>query len=499
MTQASSTLPDPSGELSPQNPDRNLDSDLDSDDLAADSNPPEPGFAEPGTSVAQADDADDPSDVASRARRRRRLPSLSSAASTFAALGIRNYRIYFFGALLSNIGTWMQRVAQDWLVLELSHGSGFAVGLTTALQFLPMLLMTPYGGVIADRFDKRTILRITQTWMALSAGALGIMAVTGVAQVWEVFLLAFVFGMGTAFDNPARQAFVSEVVGRDRLPNAIGLNSTSFNAARLIGPAVAGLVIAGFGTGWAILANAVSYLSMIVAITLIDPRRLQKFDRPPRAKRQIREGFAYIRQRGDIMLVMGTVFFIGTFGLNFQMTSALMAQQTFHKGAGQYGILGTIMAIGSLIGSLIGARRKTKPRIRFVIMMALIFAAIEIIVGMMPTFWSYAALLPFMGLASLLTLNSANMSVQMGVDPKLRGRVMAIYMMLMQGGTPLGSTFLGWVGQVFGARWTLIGGGGLALIGVLASAAILSRRGGFRVTPEVTLRPLHLGLRTHAR
>ncbi|QGN33646.1 MFS transporter [Microlunatus sp. Gsoil 973] len=426
------------------------------------------------------------------------MPSLGSAA-TFAALGIRNYRIYFFGAMISNVGTWMQRVAQDWLVLELSHGSGFAVGVTTALQFLPMLLITPYGGVIADRFDKRTILRLTQTWMALTAGVLGLLTVLGVAQVWEVFLLAFVFGMGTAFDNPARQAFVSEVVGRDRLPNAIGLNSASFNAARLIGPAAAGLVIAAFGSGWAILANAISYLSFIVAIFLIDPRRLQRIDRPPRAKRQIREGLAYIRGRGDIMLVLGTVFFIGTFGLNFQMTSALMAQQTFHKGPGQYGILGTIMAVGSLAGALIGARRKTAPRIRFVIGMAMIFATIEIIVGLMPTFWSYAAILPFMGLASLLTLNSANMSVQMGVDPQLRGRVMAIYMMLMQGGTPLGSTLLGWVGQAFGARWTLIGGGGLALLGVLVSAAVLSRRGGVQVRPELTLHPPHLSLRTRVR
>jgi MFS family permease len=497
VTKASWTLPDPTTQ---QQSTQTIGASASSpSDLRADPNPPEPGFAEPGTSVAQADESI-PDDVESRrARRRRRLPSFSSAASTFAALGIRNYRIYFFGALFSNVGTWMQRVAQDWLVLELSHGSGFAVGLTTALQFLPMLLITPYGGVIADRFDKRTILRLTQTWMALSAGVLGLLAILGVAQTWQVFLLAFIFGIGTAFDNPARQAFVSEVVGRDRLPNAIGLNSASFNAARIVGPAVAGLVIAVFGSGWAILANAISYLSFIIAITLIDPRRLQKIARAERAKRQIREGIAYIRGRADIMLVLGTVFFIGTFGLNFQMTSALMAQQTFHRGAGQYGILGTIMAVGSLTGALIGARRRSAPRIRFVIGMALVFAAIEIIVGLMPTFWTYAAILPFMGLASLLTLNAANMTVQMGVDPQLRGRVMAIYMMLMQGGTPVGSTFLGWVGQAFGARWTLIGGGGLALVGVLLSAAVLSRRTGVEVRPEFSLRPLQLRLRTRAR
>lgn len=424
---------------------------------------------------------------------------LSSVASTFDALRIRNYRVYFTGALLSNVGTWMQRVAQDWLVLELSHGSGLAVGITTALQFLPMLLITPYGGLIADRFDKRTILRITQSWMAASAGLLGLLAVLGVAQTWHVFGLALIFGIGTAFDNPARQAFVSEIVDREHMPNAIGLNSASFNAARIVGPAVAGLVIAGVGTGWAILANAISYLSFIIALAIIDPARLHGIERAVRGKRQIREGLAYIRGRSDIILVLCIAAFVGTFGLNFQMTSALMAQQTFHKGAGEYGILGTFMAIGSLTGALIGARRKTAPRARFIIGAAIAFGVIEVVVGMMPTYWSYAALLPIMGLASMLTLNASNMSVQMGVDPQLRGRVMAIYMMVMQGGTPIGAPILGWVGEVFGARWTLIGGGGVAVLGVLASVAIMARRGGFRIAPEFSAHRPWLSLRTRPR
>jgi MFS family permease len=427
------------------------------------------------------------------------VTSASSTLRLFAALRVRNYRVYFTGALVSNVGTWMQRVAQDWLVLELSGGSGLAVGITTALQFLPMLLFSPYGGLIADRFDKRTILRITQSWMALSAGALGLLAILGVAQTWHVFGLAFVFGLGTAFDNPARQAFVSEVVTREQLPNAIGLNSASFNAARLVGPAVAGLVIAGFGTGWAILANAVSYLSFIIAIAMIDPKRLQPGKRTERAKRQIREGLSYIRGRRDILLVMCTVFFVGTFGMNFQMTSALMAQQTFGKGASEYGILGTFMAVGSLAGALIGARRDTAPRGRFIVGGAIVFCLIEIIVGLMPTYWSYAAMLPVLGLSSLLTLNAANMSVQMGVDPQLRGRVMAIYMVLLQGGTPIGAPLLGWIGEVFGPRWTLIGGGGLALIGVVISTIVLARSGGVQVRPELFLHPPRIELRTRVR
>ncbi|HEY9293179.1 MAG TPA: MFS transporter, partial [Microlunatus sp.] len=276
-------------------------------------------------------------------------------------------------------------------------------------------------------------------------------------------------------------------------------NSASFNAARIVGPAVAGIVIAAFGSGWAILANAISYLSFIIALSMIDPARLQPVERTKRAKRQIREGLAYIRGRSDIILVLCIACFVGTFGLNFQMTSALMAQQVFHKGAGQYGVLGTFMAIGSLTGALIGARRKTAPRGRYIVGVALLFCAIEIVVGMMPTYWSYAAMLPIMGLASMLTLNAANMSVQMGVDPKLRGRVMAIYMMVMQGGTPIGAPLLGWVAGVFGARWTLIGGGLIALLGVIASVAVMARRGGISISAEISLHPPRLGMHTRTR
>ena len=400
----------------------------------------------------------------------------AARGSMFAALVNRNYRIYLGGSFVSNIGTWMQRVAQDWLVLELSGGSGLAVGITTGLQFLPMLLLSPYGGLIADRFDKRRVLKITQAWLALSAAVLGVLAVTGVAVTWHVYLIAFAFGLGTAFDNPARQSFVSEVAGAEHLTNAIGLNSAAFNAARIVGPAVAGLVIAGFGSGWAILSNAVTYAAFVAALVLIDPRRLTIVPPAARAKRQIREGLAYVRGRPDLLLVMGTVFFLGTFGLNFQMTSALMAQQEFHRGAAEYGILGTFMAIGSLTGALLAARRRSAPSGRFVVTAALAFGVVEVVAGLMPTYWSYAALQPFVGLAALLTLTAANATVQLNADPQLRGRVMALYMMLLMGGTPFGAPLLGWVGSAFGARWTLIGGGALSILGVLLCVALLARR-----------------------
>ncbi|MBA8794676.1 MFS family permease [Friedmanniella endophytica] len=396
----------------------------------------------------------------------------------FSALTERNFRIYAGGAAVSNVGTWMQRVAQDWLVLELSHGSGVAVGITTALQFLPMLLLSPYGGLMADRFDKRFILKLTQAWMALTAGLLGVLAITGHAETWHVYLIAFAFGLATAFDNPARQSFVSEIVGREKLTNAIALNSANFNAGRIIGPAVAGVVIAAFGSGWAILGNAVSYVAFILALVLIDAGRLHLVTPTKRAAHQLREGAAYVWGRKDILVVLFTVFFVGTFGMNFQMTSALMATQVFHKGAAEYGILGTFMAVGSLAGALLAARRTHPPRARFIVIMACVFAVVEMVVGMMPSYVSYAAALPIMGLVSLSTLTAANACVQMGVDPQFRGRVMAIYAMVMMGGTPVGAPLLGWVGQTFGARWTLIGGGGLTLLGVVVSVLLLARANG---------------------
>ena len=378
----------------------------------------------------------------------------------FAALVERNYRIYLTGSFVSNIGTWMQRVAQDWLVLELSGGSALAVGITTGLQFLPMLLLSPYGGLIADRFNKRQILKITQSWLALCAAALGVLAITGVATTEQVYVIAFAFGLGTAFDNPARQSFVSEVAGLDHLPNAIGLNSATFHAARIVGPAVAGLVIAQVGSGWAILSNAFSYLAFILALVIIDSRLLHTVASTPRAKRQLREGVAYVLRSPDILLVICVMFFVGTFGLNFQMTTALMAQQQFHLSARAYGILGTLLAVGSLAGALIAARRRARPRPQFV-------------VGMAPNYLAYAAALPIMGFATLLTLTAGNASIQLGVDPRLRGRVMALYIMVLMGGTPIGSPILGWIGQVMGARWTLIGGGAVTVLGVAATVMIM--------------------------
>lgn len=405
-------------------------------------------------------------------------PIRQSRGRMFSALVEPNYRTYLAGSFASNIGTWMQRVAQDWLVLELSGGSGVAVGITTGLQFLPMLLLSPYGGLIADRFNKRQILKVTQSWLGICAAALGLLAISGVATTEYVYAIAFAFGIGTAFDNPARQAFVSEVAGPDHLPNAIGLNSATFHAARIVGPAVAGLVIAAVGAGWAILANALSYLAFIAALMIMDGRLLRTTPPSPRAKRQIREGLAYVRSRPDMLLVLCVVFFLGTFGLNFTMTSALMVQQEFHRSAQDYGILGTLMAVGSLAGALLAARRRNRPSGRLVVGMAASFGVIEIASGLAPSYVAYAATLPLLGLVTLLTLTAANASIQLGVDSLRRGRVMALYIMVLMGGTPLGSPILGWIGEAMGARWTLIGGGAATLLGIAVS--VLALRGRLR-------------------
>ncbi len=388
---------------------------------------------------------------------------------TFRALSIRNYRIYIVGAIVSNTGTWMQRIAQDWLVLVLT-GSGTALGITTGLQLLPALLFSPIAGVVADRLPKRNILRCTQVAMALPAALLGVLAVTGAVEAWHVYVLTFVFGIGTAFDAPARQSFVVEIVGRDDLANAVGLNSASFNLARMIGPAVAGLLIAALGSGsaaagWVILINAVSYLAVLGSLQLLDASRLTPSEVTGSRKRAVRDGVAYVRSRPDLVLTLTCVFFVGTFGMNFQMTSALMATQVFGKGAGEYGLLASIMAVGSLVGALLAARR-SRPRLRFVVLAGAAFAVIEIIAGFMPTYVSFAAVLPLLGLCALTMITSANAMIQLTSSPMMRGRVAALYLMVFMGGTPFGAPLIGWVGETYGARWMLIGGGTVTLLGI---------------------------------
>jgi MFS family permease len=416
---------------------------------------------------------------------------------TFRALVNPNYRRYLAGSVVSNTGTWMQRVAQDWLVLQLPGNSGTALGITTGLQFLPVLLLSPYAGVIADRFPKRRLLQLTQLTMAAASLLLAVLAVTGVVQTWQVYVIAFAFGVGSAFDAPARQSFVSEMVGPDELTNAVGLNSAAFNVARILGPGLAGLMIGALGggvtaTGWVILINAASYAAVIWQLQRMDPRLLHTTELRPRTPGMLLEGVRYIRSQPKMVMILIMVFFAGTFGMNFQITSALMATQVYGKGAGEFGILGSAMAVGSLTGALLAARR-TRIRMRLLVMAALGFGAAEVVAGLLPSYVAFALFAPVIGLCTLTLLNSANATMQLESDPALRGRVMALYMTIVMGGTPLGSPIIGWIGEHLGARWTLISGGLLTMLGVLVAVLVLAHlRGGVRTVLTAVQRPSNL-------
>ena len=407
---------------------------------------------------------------------------------TFASLSIYNYRVFAIGALISNTGTWMGRVAQDWLVLtELTDHSSVALGIVTGLQFAPLALFAPISGMIADRFPKRRILVATQSALALTSLLTGVLVVTGVVQLWHIYLLAFVQGVATALDNPARQTFVSEMVPHESLSNAVGLNSASFNGARLVGPGVAGLVIAGFGTGPAFFVNTLSFVAVLFALSRMRPGELNPAPRQ-RGKGQIREGLRYVRGRPDIVLIMALVFVLGTFGMNFQMTTALMATAVFHQGAGAYGLLGSIMAVGSLSAALMSARRPN-PRLRILLAALAGFAVASAAAALAPSYIWFAVLLIPVGLTALTVLTTANSMVQLSVDPAMRGRVMALYMAVFLGGTPLGSPVIGWIGSTLGARWTILIGSVATGLAVVAAMLYLVRTQDIHVRYQRQQRP----------
>lgn len=397
-------------------------------------------------------------------------------SAMFRALENRNYRIWASGALVSNIGTWMQRIAQDWLVLTvLTNYSGAAVGITTGLQFLPMLLLGPYGGVLADRYRKRVILLWTQVAMGLTGLALGLLVVTGTAELWHAYVAALCLGIASAVDAPSRQAFVSELVGQDNIANAVALNSASFNTARLTGPAIAGLLIAWVGTGPVFLLNAASFGAVIISLFRIRASELSPAGPASRGKHQVAEGVRYVRNRPDLVLIMVLVGILGAFGMNFPIINALMATTEFGVGAGEFGLLGSIMAVGTLAGALLAARR-AGPRLRFLLGGALGLGAFTLLGSVSPSFWLYAAVLIPVGLASITFLNSCNTSIQLSVEPQFRGRVLALYLAVLQGGTAVGAPLMGWIGSEFGARWAVAAGGIIVLLAAVAAVVVVSRR-----------------------
>jgi MFS family permease len=407
---------------------------------------------------------------------------------TFASLSVRNYRIYATGAFISNVGTWMGRVAQDWLVLtELTDHSSAALGIVTGLQFLPFLLLAPWAGMIADRFPKRRTLLVTQSALAVSSLVLGALVVTHTAELWMVYAIALFSGVATALDNPARQSFVSEMVPRDRLANAVALNSASFNAGRLIGPGIAGLAIAVFNTGVALLLNTTTFVAVLVALLLLRTSELRPAP-VSRGRGAVKDGLRYVRGRPDLVLVMALVFVLGTFGMNFQITTALMATQEFGKGPTEFGLLGSIMAIGSLAAALLSARR-ARPRLRHLLTALVGFVAATGLAAAAPTYTLFALALVPVGLSALTALTTANAMVQLRVEPYMRGRVMALYMAIFLGGTPVGAPIIGWVGDVLGARWTIAIGTVAVAVALTGVSVWLGRHENVRVSFESQRRP----------
>lgn len=398
----------------------------------------------------------------------------SRRVNPLRSLAVRNYRLYFSGQLISLTGTWAQRVAQDWLVLQLTN-SGAALGIVTALQFAPALLLSLYGGALADRGNKRRLLLFTQSGMGITALALGVLDVTGVVQLWHVLALATLLGVISAIDTPIRQSFVVEMVGGEDLPNAVALNATTFNLARIIGPAIAGVVITAFGTGWAFLGNAVSTIAVLAGLLLMRTAELFPSKPVDRQPGQYRAALRYVRNRSDLMLPMLLMFIVGTFGFNYQITIAMVAKQVFHRGAGSYGLLSTTLAVGATIGALAATFRRRRPTRLFLIGAGTAFSLTEIIVGLMPSFELTALALIPAGLTMITLAQSANATVQLGVEPTMRGRVMGLYILCFMGGTPVGAPIVGWVAQVFGPRWGLLGGGFICLVSTLLLGGYLAR------------------------
>ena len=420
---------------------------------------------------------------------------MSARGGTFRSLRNRNYRLFATGQVVSLSGTWGQRVAQDWLVLELTDNSGLALGITTALQFLPMLLFGLYGGVLADRYDKRMLLIGAQATMAVLALGLAVLDLSGAVQLWHVYALALGLGLASVIDTPVRQSFVSEMVGPDDLPNAVSLNSATFNTARIVGPAAAGLAIAAVGTGWVFLANAVSYVAVLAGLRAMRTAELFPTARLVRAKGQLAEGLSYVRSRPDLLVPMVLVFMVGTFGLNFQITLALVVKEVFERSAGSYGLLSSFLAVGSLLGALASARRRGPPRQRTLFAAVVVFGLLEVAVGLAPSFELMALLLVPTGVAVLTFTTTANSIVQLGSAPHVRGRVMALYILVFLGGTPVGAPLIGALAEAFGPRSSIVVGGLVTALSGLVAAIVMTRVRELRVEAHLVHRRPHLHVR----
>jgi MFS family permease len=401
----------------------------------------------------------------------------------FSSLRVRNYRLFFSGQVISNIGTWMQRIAQDWLVFTLSGNNPIALGIAVALQFTPTLLLSLWAGVLADRVDKRRLLMAIQSVVGLQAVILGVLDVTGLVTLWQVYILCVVLGCLGALEVPTRQSFVGEMVGRDQITNAVALNSSIFNMARIVGPAIAGFAITWVGTGWLFLANAATTIAVITGLALMNPDKLFRGPAIPREKGQLIEGLRYVRGRPDLMTVMVLVFFVSTFGITYFTSLAIIAANVFGTQADGYGLLSTLLAVGTFTGALMAARRGTRggPRVRLLIVAAFSLGALEFVAAFMPVYLAFGIALVPLGYATITFLNTANALVQTAVSPEMRGRVMGLYVLVLIGGNPIGGPMTGWMADTLGGRSPFYIGGAASALAAVVCAVILARRGGVRI------------------
>ncbi|MDN4572699.1 MFS transporter [Pandoraea cepalis] len=400
----------------------------------------------------------------------------AAATGVFRSLRNINYRIWAAGTLVSNIGTWMQRTAQDWLVLtQITHHDASAVGAVMALQFGPQLLLLPWTGFAADHYDQRKLLMATQATMGILALALGLLTVTGNVHLWHVYVFAFLSGCASAFDAPVRQTFVTELVGDADLPNAVALNSTSFNAARMIGPSMAGLVIASVGIGWAFLLNGASFVAVLASLFLLRTSGLHANARAHRTKGSLTEGLRYVASRPDLKAILAMLFLIGTFGLNFPIFISTMAVSVFHADARGYGLLSSIMAIGTVSGALMAAGRG-RPQFTLLLIGATIFGLGCALAAIAPNYWLFAGALVVIGVAALTFTNATNSLMQLTTEPAMRGRVMALRVAIALGGTPIGAPIVGWVANHLGPRWALGVGAASGIAAAIVAVSTMTRQ-----------------------
>ena len=393
----------------------------------------------------------------------------------FRALENFNFRLWTAGGLVSNIGTWMQRVAQDWIVLtQLTHHDATAVGIVTGLQFAPQLLLLPWSGLAADRFNQRKLLMLTQASMGVLATALGILTISGYVRLWHVYVFAFVFGAAAALDAPVRQTFVGEMVGDKHLPNAVALNSTSFFVGQMIGPAVAGLVIAKTGTGWAFLLNGLSFGAVLLSMYLLRVQELRTNARASRRPGGFIEGLRYVWARPDLRSILVMLFLIGTFAMNFPIFVSTMAVNVFHADARGFGLLSSIMAIGTMSGALLAAGRD-KPKFGTLFLGSGVLGIGCALAAFSPGYWWFSAALAVIGVAALTFTNGTNSMMQLSTKPTMRGRVMAIRVGVGLGGAAIGAPIVGWVANHFGPRWSLGIGAVSAFLAALVAALMMAK------------------------